>query len=223
MNPVLSTDKQALFDKVHNRIFECVKTAANMSHDIRRQADVVYYFTPVFKHEEFDPSRMVCANLKPTQDSCPLIEEEGEEANDLNGDSDSIAMVKVVCFHGITAYRSEGGEAGKRWLQRQKELDVIEARETTKGNKRWDEPPEMTPHEIRERRKRNRKEVGLRDGIRSKVLAKGIVALSWGLERKMKKDKIDGEDDGYMELVDVVREGLQKDPGADKDGGCVMA
>lgn len=200
-----------------------------MSIDIRRQGDVVYYFQPMFKNEEFDVQRMTCANLRPTQVAAPRVEvprtyededddevggwdEEGNDAvrgegrgedemdetagGEAGGEAYTplpIAKVRVICSLPLVAYRQGGGRLAERMLRN--EQAEFRARQTPahrdgngqciNGGGEGGLTSMIRPgHERRNEQGRyvNKygKSPGVEDGIRSKVLCKGIVALSWG-------------------------------------------
>ena len=81
----LSSD--AFFLTLHN----IVRQAAALNHDIRQQGDVVYYWTPVFRGQEFDSDHMTCATLARVHAEWPFddeneddIEPDGEGADDVD-------------------------------------------------------------------------------------------------------------------------------------------
>jgi len=102
------------------KLMHLVGLAQRLNHAIRKQGDVVYYFEPVYKDEEFEPSSMKCHNLPSMQTDCPLwvLGADGRERlpNDPLGDETDRALVRVVCSPGCVAYRKGGGDLGKRLL-----------------------------------------------------------------------------------------------------------
>jgi len=103
------------------QLMHLVGLAQQLNHAIRRNGDVVYYFEPVYKDEEFEPSSMKCHNLASMQAECPLwvLGADGGERlpNDPLGDETDVALVRVVCSPGCVAYRKGGGDLGKRLLR----------------------------------------------------------------------------------------------------------
>lgn len=160
-------------------LLSIVELATDLHLDMRRQPDVVYYPQPIFKDEEFDPSRMSCANLRPTQEDCPLInyDENGHEIPSGNpkGDSSDIALVRVVLFQGLVAYRKGGGALAEEMLERERWARHVVP---LVKDQRWEDGRKAAA-------KRPVRDVGVGDGFRSKVLAKGIVALGWGKQRRL--------------------------------------
>lgn len=157
---------------------DIVLIAVRMNHFIRITGDVVYHFEPVFKDEEFDPSRMDCFNLKYMQQECPWsgsddedstdddIDEEGgddengagEEGKEPGRDPTDIALVRVLCSLGCIAHRQGGAELGRRLLA------------ADEGK-----PDLSLAPEVRSRRPRNEyrgRIIKEDDGYRSKTLAK---------------------------------------------------
>ena len=196
-------------DRIINSLLTIVTKAARLNHHIRTQGNVIYHFTPIFSDEEFDPERMTCANLRPVQRSCPLIivDDDGRNHDPKTGDPTDIALVRVACFHGLTAYRKGGGETAERLLR--EEGYWRHFRQDGRG----------LPGEQRRRRLKAKK-VGWadpvpEDGIRSRVLAKAVVALDWGKQRQFGARATE-RDRGYIELLDLAS--------VDETGGkCVMS
>lgn len=88
---------------------------------LRENGNVVYYFQPVFKDEEFEPERMECQNLLETRAKCPYpgVDTKGKEvpANDPRGDPTDQCLVRIVCSYGCVAHRKGGGDLGKQMLE----------------------------------------------------------------------------------------------------------
>ncbi|GAB7344163.1 hypothetical protein MBLNU457_2056t1 [Dothideomycetes sp. NU457] len=172
-------------DPFFRELHYIVRSAATLNNLIRMQPDIVFYWVPVYRGMEFELERMTCANLWPVQRSSPFNDP------DADVDPDVKALVRIVCFHGLTSYRRGGGDQARYMLEREKRKGYFEP--GGQGEEDGVRPP------------RKGEDVDVDSGFRSRVLAKAIVALSWGAERPIETVVLDGDKE---ELVD---EGAGKD------------
>lgn len=97
--------------------------AADLSREMRRDNDTIYYWPPTFKDEEFEPARMECLNLRDMISSSPYDRQtaDGHEQAVLQAgrEGEAEAIVRVVGFPGLVAYRQGGGELAKRELSKE--------------------------------------------------------------------------------------------------------
>ena len=218
-------------DPLYDRLITIVLAAVQIHKNIRQSGDRIYYWDPLYKGTEFEPPYMTCANFAPVQNSSPFnvnFDKNGKkiQENDSHPSLDySIkALVRIVCFHGLTVYREGGGELADHTLEVEKQPGYFE--EGGAGFDPWRRKP--ISKDPAEKDVRTRK-----DGFRSRIMAKGIVALTWGKERKMlpfsamgKEPVKDGapREDGYVELLDIARnEVMEMQKEGKGDGGCVMS
>ena len=128
-----------------------------------------------------------------------------------NNEDQSEAVVRVVCFPGLIAYRQHGGDLAKR------ELD--------EENRR----PDTAPSDVRRHRMQGQGGRTGEEGFRTRVLCKSVVLLQWGRQRWLKKEagtsahlddmKVIGgmkkyTDDytGFVELYDEFRKRCVSEP-----------
>jgi len=185
---------------------------------------------------------MTCANLYPVQKSSPynarpsswdehddaghmvVDDDDGTEYREIGEEGisehmlpNAVARVRVVCCHGLTSYRCGGGSLAARLLEEEAKPGYFES-----GGKGW-----LLNHG--RARKEEQTVSTVEDGFRSRVLAKGIVALSWA-EKKTR-----AQEDGYgngqegdregVSLVDLARRELVEleRERQGNDGGCPMS
>lgn len=204
-------------------IAEIVALAASLARHMREQRDVLYYWPPTFKDEEFEPARMECLNLK------HMITESPYDKKEINGIERAVlregyedskqAIVRVVAWPGLVAYRQHGGELAKQEL----------AAEDSKRHERdggLAVPPDVQAH----RKRIASREKGLTgdEGFRTRVLCKSVVSLQWGKQRLLTKEagtsrhidamkgkgevgmeKYDEDYKGCLELWDIYQASLQ--------------
>lgn len=139
-----------------------VAEAVYINQMIRMNGNVVYFFQPVFKDEEFDPFRMECQNLRAIQSTCPMeiLDDDNQviPGVDPHGDPTDIALVRIVCSNGCVAWRKGGGSYGERLLADEAET-----------------PDHSLPPELQGVRPRNEfygRVITKDDGLRTKVVAK---------------------------------------------------
>ncbi|KAF7186014.1 hypothetical protein HII31_12643, partial [Pseudocercospora fuligena] len=173
------------------KLNKLVRKAANFSRIIRQQEDVVYYWPPTFKDEEFEPGRMECYNLNDMISHSPYdkkkiqgnferaILREGEEHR-------SEAIVRVVCFPGLVAYRQYGGD-----------LAVEEIKANDRENS-------YAPEDVRRSRMRYGEKLDVNNGFRSRVICKSLVHLQWGKQRLLTREA------GTSAHIDAVKSGNMK-------------
>lgn len=186
---------------LYHALQDIVDAAANLSLDIRSQADVVYHFVPLAKGSSFKPEAMTCANLAPMQTASPYS---GAVAGTGSRRTNVSALVKVVCFEGLTAYRQGGGELATSKLEGQGTDAYWE-----EGGQGWrDHGGRVINNRDRERRH------DPSDGFRSRVLAKGVVALEWQDRPKKNAQQADGrspsETGQGKQLLDIVTDEVKK-------------
>lgn len=165
-----------------------IDVAIDISRLMRLVPNVVYYWTSTFKDEEFQPARMECYNLH------EMILDSPYEMKVVNGferavprqsvtDERKEAIVKIVCFPGLEAFRKSGGALAEEELNR--------------SNNR----PDHAPPDVQAARKRNGEKYKATDGYRSKTICKNIVYLIWGKQRLLTREA------GTSRHIDAVRSG----------------
>lgn len=183
---------------------EIVSFAGDISRLIRQVQDVVYYWPPTFKDEEFEPARMECFNLR------SMIEKSPYEKKNMHGRVRAVlqpseeAIVRVVCFPGLVAYRKGGGELAERLLG-----------EEGRAESHRHEPPDVRRANARQAQHDG---VTVHSGFRTKVICKAVVHLQWGKQRLLTKEagtsahldamrdhsnKYQLDRTGFVELYDV--------------------
>lgn len=180
---------------MHHRLFKIVAAASEASRTMRRARDVVYYWPPTLKDEEFEPARMECINLNEMIRESPYDRQtvRGRERSILRKgrDSQGQAIVRVVCFPGVQAFRQGGGELAKRQLANEsigKDIDDANA------------PPDVL--DVRRKIKdRYGEEYTGNEGFRTRVISKGVVLLQWGQQRLLTKEA------GTSIHIDAVKSG----------------
>ena len=195
------------------RLSSCIRIAIHLSRTMRLHGEVIYYWPPTFKDEEFEPSRMEVLNLESMIKHSPykkVKDSKGRDTAVLDKDqaSKSEAVVRVVCFPGLVAYRQGGGDLG------QEQLDAEHSR------------PDHAPPDVRQsRRMAGDNEKTVDDGFRTKTICKSVVCLQWGKQRLLTKEagtsahldamkkgdegKYKDDSQGFVELYDLY---LEKNP-----------
>ncbi|KXT05222.1 hypothetical protein AC578_8417 [Pseudocercospora eumusae] len=175
----------------HWKLNKIVRKCANVSRTIRQQEDVVYYWPPTFKDEEFEPARMECYNLDDMISHSPYdkkkmqgnferaILREGEEHR-------GEAIVRVVCFPGLVAYRQYGGDVA---------VSEIKADERENSH---------APEDVQRARMRYGEKLDANNGFRSRVICKSLVQLQWGKQRLLTREA------GTSAHIDAVKSGNMK-------------
>lgn len=162
---------------------EIVALAANLSRELRTTPDVVYYWPPTFKDEEFEPSRMECFNLKDMITNSPYDKKEvnGFERAVLRAGEEhrSEAVVQIVCFPGLVAYRKGGGELAAQEL-------AEERNENLKRDRRENLPPDVKRH--RQALSSQDKSLDPTNGFRTRVIGKSVIWLQWSKQRLLTKE-----------------------------------
>ncbi|CAK1357364.1 hypothetical protein CB0940_07891 [Cercospora beticola] len=163
---------------------EIIKHAASISHLIRRAPDVVYYWSPAFKDEEFEPASMEALNLATMIRTSPydkVTDDRGFERAVLRKqEENSEAIVRIVVFPAVVAYRQYGGSLAAAEIKVEKE-----------GSRRL--PPDV--------RDRHNQPITVQQGFRSKLISKSVVHLSWGKQMLLTKEA------GTAAHLDAVRDG----------------
>lgn len=164
-----------------------IEIAARTAELIRTAPDVVYYWPPAFKDEEFEPARMEASNL--TQ----MIENSPYDKKNVGGYHRAVlkdpkstateAIVRIVAFPGIVAYRQYGGLLALAEIADEKE----------KGTRNQHHAPEI--------RDRYNNVVTAAQGFRSRLINKSVVHLEWGQQRLLTKEA------GTSAHLDAVRDG----------------
>lgn len=204
------------------KLADIVETAASLSRSLRRVHDVVYYWPPTFKDEEFDPSGMECLNLS------QMISESPYDRKEINGferavlrkghEHEGEAIVRVVCFPSLVAYRQGGGDLAQKQLE-----DEENDRREREGREKL--PPDVKLH--RKRLASQERSLTGDEGFRTRVISKSVVVLQWGRQRLLTKEagtsrhvdamkaknmkKYDDDYAGFVELYELYKE-AQKDP-----------
>lgn len=204
LSPLWDGQETHLPKQAYNKLGEIVWFAASLSRDMCMARDAVYYWPPIFKDEEFDPSRMECINLRAMIEQSPYEKKkvEGRERAVLaKGCEDRCeAIVRIVCFPGLVVYRSQGGKLATKELQDEK------------NGRPGFEPPDVVAQNARHG------QTTVTQGYRSKVICKGVVFGAWDKQRLLTKEAgtsahIDAQrpggsmqkyDDDYVGFVDLM-------------------
>ncbi|KAI7498451.1 hypothetical protein KC367_g5076 [Hortaea werneckii] len=159
-----------------NDLAAIIALAADLSRWMRRLDEVVYYWPPTFKDEEFEPGRMECVNLRQMLDESPYqkLDIQGRMRPRLQPGQEhrNEAIVRVVCFPGLVAYRQGGGELGGK---------VLAEQDRRRGNG-------SVPRDVQIAQARSRDNVGVDDGYRTKVICKAVGHLTWGKQRLLTRE-----------------------------------
>jgi len=232
--PDLSADDLREPENLHNDpLFDHLNTivlaAVQVHTNIRRSHDRIFYWDPVYTGSEFEPESATCANLGPVSKTSPFTVKVGKDGNKfatIEGEAGfhngTKALVRVVSFHGLTVYRKGGGELADYLLEVEKDPGYFKA-----GGAGFDRWRRLTVS-------RSPKDITRDNGFRSRIMAKGIVALTWGKERRMvplsrvanspEEEDDDDNGDGQVELLDMARnEVMEMQKEGKEDGGCVMS
>ena len=190
-----------------------IEFAAQLSQDMRKDRDTVYYWPPTFKDEEFQPDRMECLNMYDMIRNSPYDKKtttKGYERAIIRPgrERENAAIVRVVCFPGLVAYQQGGGELA------QQELDEEERRSDGA-------PPDVQHRRRFLARKRGESASTGHEGFRTRVLCKSVVLLQWGEQRHLTKEagtsahinamksggkKYEKDFKGFVELYDLFLE-----------------
>ena len=177
--PIISVSRGKKRDSTDMRLNDLaaiIALAADLSRWMRQLDEVVYYWPPTFKDEEFEPGRMECVNLWQMLDESPYqkLDIQGRMRPRLQPGQEhrNEAIVRVVCFPGLVAYRKGGGELGEKLLAEQ---------DRRRGNAN-------VPHDVQIARARSRDSVSVDNGYRTKVICKAVVHLTWGKQRLLTRE-----------------------------------
>ncbi|KAK6439893.1 hypothetical protein LTR95_003891 [Oleoguttula sp. CCFEE 5521] len=163
------------WDRLIQDLYRIVTFAAKLSQEMRCVGDAVYYWSPTFKDEEFEPSRMECYNLADMITKSPYRKKriDGRETavlHELNKGHE--AIVRIVISLGLIAYRKGGGDLAGQLLET----------ERTQA----DEEAKRLPPDVRHARNLSRdsphKLTG-EEGFRTRLICKSAVQLQWGAQR----------------------------------------
>lgn len=167
-------------------LYSIVHHAGQLSRMMRMASDIVYYWPPTFKDEEYEPSRMEAQNLKEMIEGSPYDKEtiNGRDRAKLKAgrENQSEAIVRVVCFPGLAAYRQFGGELAKKEIAEEKRGIPV--------------PADVQAH----RRRAGEQPLTVDQGLRSRVVRKSLVLLQWGKQRLLTKEA------GTSSHIDAVRD-----------------
>ena len=163
----------------HTHLSKIVKQAASLSRSMRQNGKVVYSWQDVFKDTEFAPADMEFTNRLETMENNPYEKDQGSRPVLKSGQEDRPqAIVQIVCFPGLIAYRGGGGPLAEKELEAE--------RATRPPGKRGSFEPNckrsvrMEDHRLRQR---SAKEFSSIEGYRSRTLCKSVVVLRWGKQR----------------------------------------
>ncbi|EMC99318.1 hypothetical protein BAUCODRAFT_154961 [Baudoinia panamericana UAMH 10762] len=196
--------QNSLLGDVRRKLVAIVSHAVDLSHVMRCTEDIVYFWPPTFKDETFEPARMECLNLANMYRHSPFVKQDSGERQRPKlrpgSEDQSDAIVRIMCFPGLIAYRKGGGELAQeqlRWERRQTNNappDVRLVQQTRDGN--------YSGYE----------------GFRTRVLCKAIVHLQWGKQRLLTREagtslylnavrdhssKYEQDYIGFVELYDI--------------------
>lgn len=134
----------------------------------------MYHWTTSFKDEEFDPSRIECLNLTTMIQNSPYEKSPADDYEPVrlksgHGDREQ-AIVQIVCFPSLTAYRRGGGELAQKYFA---EEQAAEPRHNAN-----------IPPELRAQHKRVASQDQLTgdEGFRTTTICKSVVHLQWGMQ-----------------------------------------
>jgi len=155
---------------------QVVHQAAGLSRFMRLQVDVVYYWPPTFKDEEFERARMECLDLFPMLRDSPYQRQlvNGSEHTVLLPDKEEQkeAIVRVVSFPGLVAYRQGGGDLAARLLKAE-ERRLSRAPPDVRASAQHGKDPDVPEGD---------------QGYRTRILCKSVVHLQWGRQRLLTKE-----------------------------------
>ncbi|KAL1304529.1 hypothetical protein AAFC00_003512 [Neodothiora populina] len=203
LNPIRDLDDTVRIARIDAAYIEGLRSillhAVRINNYMRKLDDVLYYFQPIFKDEEFDPNEMECENLRDMQLDCPLDDpteaavaaamgKQPRRTKKIRGDPTDRVLVRVICSPGCIAYRKGGGDLAKYILQQERLHQ-----------------DQFLPPELRSRFAREKvygRVITEEDGLRSRRLTRATAAFRWG--------KPQFEDDAHMhnyqELVEAQSE-----------------
>lgn len=171
-----------------------ISDAARLARAMRCMTDVVYYFPPTFKDEEFDPARMEALNLDSMIEHSPykrkvhkgsrLVTAELENPQEENSE----AIVQIVAFPGLVAYRQGGGSLAQTQLADERKRD---------GSDKLPKDVQLSRRSARD----SPWTLTGNEGFRTRILCKGVVHLMWGRQRLLTKEA------GTSRYLDAVRDG----------------
>lgn len=212
--PFLNVKSKKLPANMHSNLTAIVQKAADLSRLMRLAPDVIYYWSSTFKDEEFDPMRMECYNLEHMIHNSPYERKviQGIERpipRESSKPDEREAIVKIVCFPGLVAYRKYGGELAKKEIER----------ETAR--------PDHRPADVRNAARRvGEDDKNTSKGYRSRTICKSIVYLIWGKQRLLTReagtsahidavrdgnmDKYVNDYEGFLELFDIAQQKWEK-------------
>ncbi|KAF2170184.1 hypothetical protein M409DRAFT_19787 [Zasmidium cellare ATCC 36951] len=173
------------------RLHGIVRNAGELSRLMRLAPDVAYYWTSTFKDEEFAPGQMECYNLRDMILKSPYEKKvvggmERAVAREGASPDQTEAIVKIVCFPGLDAYRQSGGSLAQEELSKERSR------------------PDNAPPDVqaaRKKLKRNGDDYDGSEGFRSKTICKNVVYLIWGKQRLLTREA------GTSRHIDAVRNG----------------
>lgn len=171
----LGVEQRSLGARMLSEIRKVVAQAAEISQSIRATKDVVYYWPPTFKDEEFEPSRMECLNLDDMISNSPYDKKKVQGSFErailrAGQENRSEAIVRVVCFPGLVAYRQHGGELGRKEVEAELEQRSFH------------------PQDVQASYARSGDKLDPNNGFRSKVICKSLVHLQWGKQRLLTRE-----------------------------------
>jgi hypothetical protein len=175
------------------RLERIIQKAGTLARKMRMSPDVIYYWPPTFKDEEFDPRAMEALDLAQMIEESPY--ESRQSSQPYQGavlregqKHRSQAIVRVVCFPGLIAYRQHGGELAAEEIARDRAKRAA-----------WED---VIPEDVRRaRRMAGGGELTGQEGFRVRVIAKSVVMLQWGRQRLLTKEA------GTAAHLDAMRDG----------------
>ncbi|KAK4503843.1 hypothetical protein PRZ48_004758 [Zasmidium cellare] len=200
--PFYDGKTERLSGTLYGKLAGIVDKAGSLSRLMRLVPDVVYYWTSTFKDEEFAPQHMECYNLHDMIRNSPYEKKVVggiERAVPREGASpdQTEAIVKIVCFPGLVAYRKGGGALAQEQLANEENR------------------PDNAPPDVKRARKvlkRNGEAYTGDEGFRSKTIVKNVVYLIWGKQRLLTREA------GTSRHIDAVRDGNMERYTKDYDG-----
>ncbi|KAK4627477.1 uncharacterized protein CLAFUR5_11763 [Fulvia fulva] len=195
LKPFLDPKKPGKAEERQKGLYDIVYFAGRLSRIMRQAPDVVYYWPPTFKDEEFEPSRMEVFNLKDMILKSPYekTKVQGIEraiVREGHKDDNTEAIVQIVCFPGLVAYRQYGGGTGGKEIEAEQSRGTIREPDDVRRARAYrvrngvEEIPDPSSH-----------------GFRSRLVCKSVVHLIWGKQRLLTREA------GTSAHIDAVREG----------------
>nr|OQO25862.1 hypothetical protein B0A51_07948 [Rachicladosporium sp. CCFEE 5018] len=167
--------KTYYWEDLERELYDIVTFAAKLSQEMRCVDDVVYYWSPTFKDEEFEPARMECYNLADMITKSPYRKKkvDGRDTAVLHEpDKGHEAIVRIVLSLGLIAYRKGGGDLAEILLKNERTQADGEAKRLPPDVRHARSLSRDSPHKLTGE-----------EGFRTRLICKSAVQLQWGQQR----------------------------------------